>query len=618
MAKISTLVDAFTTLDLVTKWAFSYGTPTLSSGQVQLSCLNTYEGLYTGTTYDLVDSQIVAEMVSIPTGGGASRNTELVCEIDTNNRITMGFVGDQMYCRQRVAGTYTVWTSFAYNSTNHRWWKIQHTTAAGVTFWTSPNGTTWTQQGTAQATSLTLTAVYAHIFCGYYGTETSPPAAVVDNVNNAPSATSASAGHASASVTASQPAFPARALAGSVTAAAAPQVATKAKRAEQVSATFAAQSPLGRVGAQTSTVQPIIGMYGGYGSVDGIPKSDANEVLLQRPMEMATDYIPHDTWAQFNTTTLRTWQLDPWRTWRNSHPGSKFVYGIPVLTAEDVGDFAGVVAGTYDSYFTIAGNALVASGHPDAIIMLGWEPNNATIGAWQATTNPSGYIAAYQHIVTLLRGIGGSSFTFSLSSAIGPSGTIDAFDDYYPGSSYVDYLGMNIYDVKWMDTGVTAAQRWTHITTTAMGLNDHAAWAISKGKPLVCHEWGLYLPGDDYAGGGDNPYFITQMANYFRTANVYFQSYFYFDWGGGTLDDFPNGRAQYALEFSTIPMVSADAFDAQAVKTLVAQHPAITGTAYNASVPGNRSANPTPVSVLPFVVSDPSSAIRVNPRRIGF
>lgn len=617
MALMHTLTDPFTTLDTTTKWAFSYGTPTLTSGRVHLSCVNTYEGLYSGTTYDLTDSSLTVEMVSIPTGGGNSRHTSIVCEINSTNRLEMGYIGDQLYFRQIASGTTTTWESATYNSSTHRWWRIAHVTGVGVTAYYSSNGTSWTAFGVAHTTSLTLTSMYAHIFCGYYGTETSPPDAQIDNVNNPP--TAANAGHASATATVTPRSFARLPSAIAVAATSNSIIPSRNAAAGTATISVTGNAATSKVGGQANS-QPLIGMYGGYGSFGGTAGATANETLLGRQMMVATDYLPHDSWTRFNTTTMRDDQLDPWKTWRDARTGTKFVYGIPLLTDDNVGDFAGVVAGDYDSYFTIAGNALVAAGHPDAIIMLGWEPNNANIGSWQATSNPSGYASAFQHVVTLLRGISSNQFTFLLENAIGYSGSIDDFNDHYPGNSYVDYIGMNIYDVWTGNPSATPAQRWTQITTSAGGLDDHVAFVQSKGKVNVCAEWGLYAANGspDYDGGGDSPYFIQQMANYFRTSKVYFHTYFDYDWGGGSLEDYPNGQAEYRALFQAPDMGRATAYNAVAVKTLIAQHVSGTATAYGATVPGNRTASPTPVGVAPSVVNQPTAGISINPRRIGF
>lgn len=528
MAKLDTLVDDFSTFNTSDPpWENSYGTPTLNNGQIELSCVSAYEGIYTGSTYDATDSYFIVEMVSQPTGGNDTRDTGLQLEDTTNSiKVEMRQFGGTVYCREQVSGTPTTLESFVYNATDHRWWRLSIDTVGTddvYSFWTSPDGTSWTQQGsghTANA-SIDLTAVFAQVFCGYFGTESSPPDAVIDNVNNPPPVANANAGTGATAGTANN-------------------------------ATI-------NEAATSDSKNPILGTYGGYGST-GVTNVNANETRLGRSVELASDYLPHDAWSWFNESQMRDQQLDGWRDWRDNRPGSLLAYGIPLLTDDNVGDFTGVVNGDYDVHFQKAADALISSGHADAIVRIGWEPNNANIGSWEATSNPSGYINAFQHVVTLFRNTSGQDFTFELSSAIGPSGSITDFSDYYPGDAYVDYIGMNFYDVWWgaSGEGATAEERWDHIRTTNMGMDDHIAFVNTRGKENICSEWGLYEDnGDNFNGGGDNPYFITQMADYFRSESLYYQCYFDWDWGGGVLSDFPNGEAEYVVQFDTAPHTSA-------------------------------------------------------------
>lgn len=499
--KTADVVDAFTTYDSTT-WAFSYGTPSVTSGQLHLNCTSSYEGIYSGITYDLTSSSISLQTVQVPTGGNGTRQAYMKLNVDGSNNVEFFVNGGVLYCRKTEAGTTTtLHTVGNYNSTNHAYWKIQSDNVSGtdyVSFWTSPNGAVWSQQGAATTTSFSQTALYVEVGSGYTGTETSPPDFVVDNMNIAPTTVAIS-------------------------------------------------------DTDYQRVESLYGFYAGSGST-GVSGIASHETLVGRSVEIASDYLPHNSWTVFNASTMRTNQLDGWRTWRDARPGSKFVYGIPLLTDTNTGDFAGVVAGTYDTYFNAAASALVAAGHSDAIIRLGWEPNNSGIGPWQATDNPSGYISAFQHVVTRFRAASGQNFKFEMSSALGfqAGHTIDAFDDYYPGSSYVDYLGMNVYDIDFNDpTYISPEARWTWIRQQVGGLDDFIAYAASKGKPIVTSEWGVYATGDSLHGGGDNPYFITQMIDYFNRAKPYYQCYFNSDWGGGVLSDFTNSQTTYANYFAT-------------------------------------------------------------------
>lgn len=291
-------------------------------------------------------------------------------------------------------------------------------------------------------------------------------------------------------------------------------------------------------------------MYKGYGA-GAVSAAVDHERLLGVPVEVGTDYLPHGSWAAFDPAVMCAEQLDPWRRWRDERPGSMFAYGIPPLVDGCAGAFERGVRGEFDAAYARAARALVESGHGDAIVRLGWEPNNRAIGPWQATDDPAGYAALFRQVVGVFRAAPGATFTFELSSALGlqPGRRLRCFADYYPGDEYVDRLGMNAYDLKWGDPHVSAADRWAWIRTQEMGLDAHVAFTRSRRKRNVCSEWGLYRRRDAFAGGGDDADFIDRMAEYFAWGDVDYQAYFDHDWGGGTLAEFPEGRAAYVRRF---------------------------------------------------------------------
>ena len=59
----------------------------------------------------------------------------------------------------------------------------------------------------------------------------------------------------------------------------------------------------------------------------------------------------------------------------------------------------------------------------------------------------------------------------------------------------------------------TPSARWKQIVTKSYGLNFWENFASQNGKPLTIPEWGLSTGAN---GGGDDPYFITQMYNWMR------------------------------------------------------------------------------------------------------
>ena len=100
----------------------------------------------------------------------------------------------------------------------------------------------------------------------------------------------------------------------------------------------------------------------------------------------------------------------------------------------------------------------------------------------------------------------------------------------------------------------SAEQRWEHLVGEGGGLTWQATFAAAHHKPISFPEWGLsnvaWLNG---GGGGDRPYFITQMAQWIASHDVAYQSYYDVDNPDGNeqhrLSDFPLGAARYRALF---------------------------------------------------------------------
>jgi len=174
-------------------------------------------------------------------------------------------------------------------------------------------------------------------------------------------------------------------------------------------------------------------------------------------------------------------------------------------------------AGGYNSKFYDLGELLVKDGFSNTIIDLGREMN----GAWYEWSEhrapsyePDAYILAWRQIVTTMRSVPGEHFKFLWTVFM----TDTSVAECWPGSSYVDYIGTDIFD--WYG-GVnntyphTASgaldheKKWQQILTAGPGgLNWTAAFSRVTGKPIIVPEWGL----DFHAfGGQDDPLFITNM-----------------------------------------------------------------------------------------------------------
>lgn len=295
-----------------------------------------------------------------------------------------------------------------------------------------------------------------------------------------------------------------------------------------------------------------IGSYGGYGAV-GRARTEALEAALGRRFDVCVDYLDPSTWSSFDYGGMRTHQLDGWAAWRAERPGSRLVYGIPLVAGDDAGGFAGVAAGAHDAHFSAAARALVASGHADAVVMPGWEANNPRIGPWQACDDPAGFVSAFRHVVTLMREVAGAGFGFIWSSAlfVAPDRALDSLRSYYPGDPYVDHVGVNCYDLGHdTDARAHSDNHWLHLANAPGGLQEFRDFARECGKPECFPEWGLDLPGGPHHGGGDDPAFVAQVLSWYAASpDLAFQSYFDWDWDdarGSALSHFPRARAYYS------------------------------------------------------------------------
>jgi hypothetical protein len=253
---------------------------------------------------------------------------------------------------------------------------------------------------------------------------------------------------------------------------------------------------------------------------------------LGRDVQYASDFSSRDTWDEIADPS---YMINEWR-------GSKYrmVYAVAMVPNQGNPSIEAGARGDYDKYYKELARNLVAGGQSDAILRLGWEFNLGT-SHW-STPDSKAFIAYWKHIVNAMRSVpGGDKLQFDWNPNIGAT-TYDAVN-YYPGSSYVDYIGIDVYDVSWTkdtypypddcsDSCRLERQQivWQRLMYGDGGLESWAAYAKQRGKPLALPEWGLWQRPDGH-GGNDDPYFITQMYKFIDDPanNVAYQTYFEFD-----------------------------------------------------------------------------------------
>jgi hypothetical protein len=178
--------------------------------------------------------------------------------------------------------------------------------------------------------------------------------------------------------------------------------------------------------------------------------------------------------------------------------------------------------GQFTGYYVELGRHLVASGLENTIIRLGWEMNISDIGP--TATEWQQWNQYWRKIVVGMRSVPGQAFRFDWdpNQANGPD-----FSEFYPGD-----------------------ERWSYMLTEPNGLLAQQSFASAHGKQMSYPEWGLVSQAY-HCGGGDDPYYIDQMANWFNTNSVAYQSYFDIEGSAGDsrLSSYPRAQAEFKARF---------------------------------------------------------------------
>lgn len=246
---------------------------------------------------------------------------------------------------------------------------------------------------------------------------------------------------------------------------------------------------------------------------------------------LGTDYLPAG--SGWNGMDGAKGSLSYIADWANS--GDQLVLGVPIIPKSlgaAVGSLQAGAQGTYDPYFTQLAKTLINEHLGNAWLRLGWEFDNSAY-PWQAKTPAAeAYYAAYfQHIVTAMRAVSGANFkyvwnpdAYAFAGAADPVVPGYNVSDAWPGSAYVDSIGLDTYDL-----GPTPAYNptttWAWI---APQLAAAATFASSYAKPLAFPEWGVAVREVGMYGNGDDPGYITNMSAFManRDNNVAWESYF--------------------------------------------------------------------------------------------
>jgi len=324
---------------------------------------------------------------------------------------------------------------------------------------------------------------------------------------------------------------------------------------------------------------------GVYREGSDIAAIEAYEAFLGMPAGQAVQFVvdgmpDKPTWAQFEAGTLAGATNAPGGSktavsaWGHGILGPRrLVLAVPACVQGS--HWSDEASGANDGHWRALGSGLVSGGLGNAVLRIGREFNGGWY-PWTPTWGGAGndlphYIAGYRHVVSVLRSQPGAAFTFMWNPCIGVVNGILAaggVERAYPGPAAVDVVGLDIYDGDW--TGIyddtfprTPDQQLAsfrkNILSCADGLERWQWLADGWGKPLAYPEWGLrlWLDGDAYRGGGDNPVFIREMAAWFDRHRPWMAA-LWEDTGGGVMD--PDGHPRRRVPVPQARQMFLEAF----------------------------------------------------------
>ncbi len=329
---------------------------------------------------------------------------------------------------------------------------------------------------------------------------------------------------------------------------------------------------------------PYVGVFKGNLATAG---AGADATLLGTAALWAEDSLGSGTWDNVEGAS---WELSPWSAWVAAASGRRLVLSVPLVpgaydgsgTASGTGSgtpitLAQGAAGAYNAYFVALAQNLVHDGLGNTILRLGPDFNTGA-NAWHATTDADAvnFAAYWRQVVAAMRSVPGASglkFDWDVSIAYMAYDPDDAF----PGNSYVDYVGLDLFDVStaantypWPvgDAAADILARQTRVWSTvlapesAYGIDYWKAFAASHFKPLAFPAWGIAKRGDGH-GGLDDLYFMQQMAAVVQDPDndVFWHAYYDLnDWtgdhqlfpaGGGLSAEFPNAAGFFQSAYGT-------------------------------------------------------------------
>lgn len=193
------------------------------------------------------------------------------------------------------------------------------------------------------------------------------------------------------------------------------------------------------VATPAPTIAPQAFLWGAY---TGYTTADAAkfEATVGKKMDVEAIFVHWGNEKDFpidfansvksaNKTLLIFWQAKDYNNDSNIQP--KFNYDS-------------VNRGDWDAYFTQFAKDAKSYGGP--VIMVPFDEMNGDWSPWSGLLNgntPAKYVAAYQHVRGFFKDVPNVKFGWAVNNDSAPDTAENKFENYYPGSAYVDYVGVD-------------------------------------------------------------------------------------------------------------------------------------------------------------------------------
>lgn len=238
------------------------------------------------------------------------------------------------------------------------------------------------------------------------------------------------------------------------------------------------------------------------------------------------------------------------------------VTSLALLPRTAAGQFQACADGQFDSsYKTVALN-LAANGARTNVVRLGWEANiGSDSHPWGVDTAAQIplFKSCWRHAAQVMKAAY-PNIKMDWTSAKKTQTSAFIATDLYPGGDVVDIIGVHYYDSGPEKNTQALWDKYYNMTYRGgpWGLGTWLNYARSQGKPLSVGEYGVWAANGVSISAADDPVYINNMANFFRSnaPNIAYETYFnslpnehMLCSSKGTPTNFPKAAAAYAAGF---------------------------------------------------------------------